>query len=65
MFKVPSLKRLGSIKFRKVSKIDDTLRHPSPVHTGKTWFGTYFWSSECTAEYWRNCEWHPGINRNN
>ena len=42
-----------------------TLQHLSPAHTGKIWSGTYFWSSECTAKYWRNCELHPGMGKRN
>ena len=32
---------------------------PVPLHSGKTWSGTYFLSFECIAEYLRSCEWHP------
>lgn len=32
---------------------------PVPLHSGKTWSGTYFLSFGCIAEYLRSCEWHP------
>ena len=60
----PPEKKPGLVFMFHGSKLD-MLQYLSPVHTGKIWSGTYFWSSECTAKYWRNCELHPGMGKLN